>query len=86
MGLNERKAPPISFVARMGTEKCPCKGCEVRSEGCHGKCEAYGKWKESHEEMRNEYLKTIRIANEAKDHYREAVNKAVGNRHRRRTK
>lgn len=23
----------------------PCKGCEERYAGCHGKCEMYGTWK-----------------------------------------
>lgn len=24
---------------------CPCKGCEDRIAGCHGKCENYKEWK-----------------------------------------
>lgn len=25
---------------------CPCKGCDTRSPGCHGKCKAYTTWAE----------------------------------------
>jgi len=82
MGIRHGTPPPISYVAKMGAGQCPCKDCQVRTEGCHGKCEAYGKWRTLHEEMRSDYLKKIKCACEAKDHYREAVNKAVAKRHR----
>lgn len=29
--------------------KCPCKGCENRHSGCHGKCEAYAEFRVNHE-------------------------------------
>ena len=25
----------------------PCKGCERREIGCHGRCQEYGEWKKS---------------------------------------
>ena len=28
------------------TNNSPCKGCETRSEACHGQCEKYANWKE----------------------------------------
>lgn len=24
--------------------KCPCKGCDHRKLGCHGRCDEYQKW------------------------------------------
>lgn len=39
--------------------KAPCKGCEEREPGCHGKCPWYAKYKEEHqmivEKIRNEH-------------------------------
>ena len=31
---------------------CPCRGCEKRELGCHGKCEAYKVWAQKQEAMR----------------------------------
>ena len=28
------------------TNNSPCRGCETRSEACHGQCEKYAHWKE----------------------------------------
>ena len=28
------------------TNNSPCRGCETRSEACHGQCEKYASWKE----------------------------------------
>ncbi len=33
----------------MQDAKCPCKGCEDRREGCHGKCAEYKEWTVKHE-------------------------------------
>lgn len=30
--------------------KPPCKDCERRAPGCHGKCEAYIEYKQKHDE------------------------------------
>lgn len=30
----------------------PCKGCETRSAGCHGSCEAYKNWKSERDEIK----------------------------------
>ena len=35
----------------MQGEKCPCKECEERYAGCHGKCPEYTEWKKSHDEI-----------------------------------
>lgn len=32
--------------------KPPCKDCEDREIGCHGKCEAYMEWAKEHEALR----------------------------------
>ncbi len=32
--------------------KCPCKDCERRSVGCHGKCDDYKEWKNKHDAVR----------------------------------
>ena len=26
---------------------CPCKGCEKRTVGCHGKCQDYKNWQKN---------------------------------------
>ena len=33
--------PNIDFVSRSIKESVPCKGCQDREVGCHGKCEKY---------------------------------------------
>lgn len=37
-----------------GRIKAPCKGCEKRSENCHGICEAYKEFVDLHEKERRE--------------------------------
>lgn len=32
----------------------PCKGCEFRHVGCHGKCKFYNKWIDEREAMRRQ--------------------------------
>lgn len=32
--------------------KCPCRGCENRSETCHGTCEGYKKWKKYNDDRK----------------------------------
>lgn len=34
--------------------KAPCKGCEKRSPGCHGDCEAYAAFNEKCKELREQ--------------------------------
>ena len=34
------------------TNNSPCRGCETRSEACHGQCEKYASWKELMAEVR----------------------------------
>ena len=38
-------------------EMPPCKGCEERSLGCHGKCERYKIWKKELDEKNQKVLK-----------------------------
>ena len=40
-------------------KKSPCAKCEVRHEGCHGKCEKYNAW-------RMQYIKKKNIKREKK--------------------
>lgn len=35
----------------------PCRGCDDRYEGCHGKCERYIQWKAENNEYREGHLK-----------------------------
>lgn len=32
------------IVYSIGTEDCPCCGCQERAVGCHGTCEKYKAW------------------------------------------
>lgn len=74
----------MGYTARMGTGHCPCKGCEIRTEACHGTCEAYAGWKKEKDEVRCAYLKKNKARYEASSHYREAISKAVARKHRQR--
>ena len=31
---------------------CPCKGCQERTDTCHGTCEKYKSWKAEHEKKK----------------------------------
>ena len=37
-------------------DTCPCKGCEKRVLGCHGKCAEYTKWKNDGAEIMQVYF------------------------------
>jgi len=40
----------------------PCKDCDKRCEGCHGKCKSYKHWKLKEKEYKNiEYLANVRM-------------------------
>ena len=39
------------------TKNSPCRGCETRSEGCHGQCEKYARWKEFMKQVHKERKK-----------------------------
>ena len=52
----------------------PCKGCQDREIGCHGKCQPYKEWREAYtnfkkEEAKERYMHNSinRIHNESKD-------------------
>lgn len=34
------------------TTKCPCKGCDKRHVGCHGRCSDYSEWSKLREKAR----------------------------------
>lgn len=43
-------------MSKAYSDVCPCRGCDKRKVGCHGKCEVYKKWKASGIEIeRNDY-------------------------------
>ena len=31
---------------------CPCKDCQIREVGCHGKCSSYKDWKNEQDDIR----------------------------------
>ena len=35
--------------------KAPCKDCEKRELGCHGRCEEYAEYKKQNEKAKSEY-------------------------------
>lgn len=37
--------------------KCPCRGCEERAVGCHGKCERHARWLEYRKSIQAERAK-----------------------------
>lgn len=39
---------------------CPCKGCQLREEGCHSRCGGYARWKEKEAE-RNAEIRAARV-------------------------
>lgn len=54
-----------------GINIAPCKGCDHRAAGCHGKCREYQAWK-TVRQMHSEKLQRIAEANdyEARNVYR----------------
>lgn len=38
---------------------CPCKGCKVRTVGCHSLCNLYKEWKSSGVEVKIEFKAPI---------------------------
>ena len=52
---------------RSQNTRCPCKGCNCRSIGCHGKCEWYIAWKKELDEKNRaerEYRRSKNTINE----------------------
>lgn len=47
------------MTVKTGYLKAPCKDCEERYLGCHGKCNKYKAFKESNEE-RNKHLRMLK--------------------------
>lgn len=31
---------------------CPCRGCEMRNIGCHGRCDSYSEWRDEYAKMK----------------------------------
>ena len=62
--------------------KTPCRGCEERAAGCHGKCERYAVYNAWREEIRREREKaTVRW-----EYSSVGVNKAVRKKEREKRK
>lgn len=38
----------------MNDTKCPCKGCNDRTDSCHGTCEAYAEWTETRQRLKDD--------------------------------
>ena len=51
----------------------PCKGCEERYLGCHGKCEGYQNWLEGHRGRQKALAEKKRTENVIADTYRRSV-------------
>ena len=47
---------------------CPCKGCEVRSENCHAKCEGYNAFRKDREKKAEARQKVKHIEMYMRDH------------------
>lgn len=57
------------IVYSVGTESCPCCGCQERTVGCHGKCDQYKAW----DGKRQERIKKTSILHEADKRKKAAV-------------
>lgn len=53
------------IVYSIGTEGCPCCGCQERAVGCHGKCDRYKAWDGKRQAERQERIKRASILHEA---------------------
>lgn len=53
------------IVYSIGTEDCPCCGCQERTVGCHGKCDQYKAWDGKRQAERQERIKKTSILHEA---------------------
>ena len=53
------------IVYSIGTEGCPCCGCQERTVGCHGTCERYKAWNGKRQAERQERIRRTSILHEA---------------------
>lgn len=53
------------IVYSVGTESCPCCGCQERTVGCHGACERYKAWNGKRQAERQERIRRTSILHEA---------------------
>lgn len=61
------------IVYSVGTESCPCCGCQERTVGCHGKCDQYKAWDGKRHAERQERIKKTSILHEADKRKKAAV-------------
>ena len=61
------------IVYSVGTESCPCCGCQERTVGCHGKCDQYKAWDGKRHAERQERIKKTSILHEAEKRKKAAV-------------
>ena len=60
-GMNMGKG----IVYSIGTEDCPCCGCQERTVGCHGTCERYKAWDGKRQAEKLERFRRTSILHEA---------------------
>ena len=52
-----------THVSRISTGSCPCRGCNKRYVGCHGKCLDYIDWKQAHDAQLQEIYEKKELDN-----------------------
>lgn len=50
--------------------RCPCKGCDRRKLGCHGRCEQYKAWTASRHEINRKRYAEQDVRQLSRDHER----------------
>ena len=48
--------------------KCPCKGCDNRKLGCHGRCKEYHAWQNDNERKKKWLAENTTLVNDAAMH------------------
>ena len=48
---------------------CPCKGCEERHEGCHGRCEEYQEWLVMKKDANNKQRLESKVRSDEEDRW-----------------
>lgn len=58
---------------RTNTTDCPCKDCEDRHSGCHGKCQRFAEWRVKVDERREKERRFYQSNNTISEHHRRQI-------------
>lgn len=56
---------------------CPCKGCEDRELGCHGRCGRYAEWRAKADEERAKQIEAAKLDAMHMDFFMDSRDKCI---------